>query len=252
MEWFGQAKTSFHQSPNPVILTLKDGSQQSLLSVCRSITPPCQLNPWLCNGHLQTIWAATTKDDIPVFYKRKIFEAEEPQYTGSFTVDFVVEANKAEPDPALPRRTSHFSNDASEKLTSPDSKPMLVAVHGLSGGSHELYLRHVLASLVRERDWEACVVNSRGCGRSKITSHVLYNGRATWDVRQTVKWLRKNFPNRPLFALGFSLGANFLTNVSILNNQQEPFKLFTQSADEMSALRSTSPKKGRSVSFKQL
>lgn len=47
---------------------------------------------------------------------------------------------------------------------------------------------------------------------SKITSPVLFNARATWDVRQTVKWLRKTFPNRPLYAIGFSLGANILTN----------------------------------------
>jgi predicted alpha/beta-fold hydrolase len=40
----------------------------------------------------------------------------------------------------------------------------------------------------------------------------LYNARATWDVRQVVKWLKKSFPNRPLFGLGFSLGANILTN----------------------------------------
>lgn len=31
---------------------------------------------------------------------------------------------------------------------------------------------------------------------------------------QVVKFLSKTFPNRPLFGLGFSLGANMLTNVS--------------------------------------
>jgi predicted alpha/beta-fold hydrolase len=49
----------------------------------------------------------------------------------------------------------------------------------------------------------------------KITTTVLYNGRATWDIRQVVKWCRKTFPNRPLFGIGFSLGANMMTNVSI-------------------------------------
>lgn len=97
---------------------------------------------------------------------------------------------------------------------------MLVALHGLSGGSHELYLRHVIAPLVKsggdgDGGWEACVVNSRGCANSKITTGVLYNARATWDVRQAVGWLRKTFPNRPLFGIGFSLGANILTNVRI-------------------------------------
>jgi hypothetical protein len=75
----------------------------------------------------------------------------------------------------------------------------------------------VLAPLVTaagEREWAACVVNSRGCAMHKITSNVLYNARATWDCRQTVKWLRKTFPNRPLYGIGYSLGANILTNVS--------------------------------------
>jgi len=97
-------------------------------------------------------------------------------------------------------------------LSSDDSKPMLVVLHGLSGGSHEIYLRHAIAPLIGEGGWEACVVNSRGCAGSKITSSVLYNARATWDVRQVVKFLRKTFPNRPLFGLGFSMGANMLTN----------------------------------------
>ena len=109
---------------------------------------------------------------------------------------------------------------------SADRRPMLVVLHGLSGGSHETYLRHVIAPLVvtgkeeaaqevdEGRGWEAVVVNSRGCARSKITSNVLFNARSTWDVRQVVQWLRKRFPNRPLFGVGFSLGANILTNVS--------------------------------------
>lgn len=100
---------------------------------------------------------------------------------------------------------------------------MLIALHGLSGGSHELYLRHVLSPLINEQDcvtgevnqkkWEALVVNARGCANSKITTPVLFNARATWDVRQVVRWARKTFPNRPLFAVGFSLGGNILSNV---------------------------------------
>lgn len=91
---------------------------------------------------------------------------------------------------------------------------MVVVLHGLSGGSHEIYLRHVLKPLA-EAGWEGCVVNSRGCAGSGITTGLLYNARATWDVRQVVEWLRERFPNRPLFGVGFSLGANILVNVCI-------------------------------------
>ncbi len=122
-----------------------------------------------------------------------------------------------ENDDSLPIRTTYFSDEEFDSIGSLDSRPMLVALHGLSGGSYEIYLKHVLAPLIAgtgHQPWEACVINSRGCAMHKITSSILYNARATWDCRQTIAWLRKTFPNRPLFGIGFSLGANILTNVS--------------------------------------
>ncbi|KAJ5046658.1 uncharacterized protein L3040_003892 [Drepanopeziza brunnea f. sp. 'multigermtubi'] len=160
------------------------------------------------------MWTSVKNDGPPICYKRKIFEAEDPAYAGTYAVDFVV-PTLSEKDETLPIRTTYFSDEAFQEIGSLDSKPMLVVLHGLSGGSYEIYLKHVLAPLVAaegDRQWEACVINSRGCAMHKITSSILYNARATWDCRQTVKWLRKTFPNRPLFGAGFSLGANIITN----------------------------------------
>jgi len=176
-------------------------------------TPPCQLNPLLFNGHIQTMWTATKQHGPPVYYKRKVFQADQHVYQGSFAVDFAVKPY-TEGDPSLPPRTTYYTEDEYENLGSEDSRPQLVVLHGLSGGSHEIYLRHVIAPLIADTLWDVCVVNSRGCAMSEVTGSVLYNARATWDVRQVVKWLRQKFPNRPLFGLGFSLGANILTNVS--------------------------------------
>ncbi|KAI9878744.1 MAG: hypothetical protein M1830_010650 [Pleopsidium flavum] len=208
----GQARTSYHHSKDPINLSTKIGVKISLPQICQSVTPACRLNPLLFNGHLQTFWTVVKSQDVPIYYKRKIFEAEDPRYEGTFAVDFVVQPYE-DNDNDLPPRTTNFKEDELQDIGSLDSKPMLVTLHGLSGGSHELYLRHVLAPLIsKEGGWEACVVNSRGCAMSKITSGVLYNARATGDVRQVVKWLRKTFPNRELYGIGFSLGANILTN----------------------------------------
>ena len=99
-----------------------------------------------------------------------------------------------------------------------------LAQHGLTGGSYEPYLRAVLEPLI-EAGWAACVVNSRGCAKSKITTGVLYNARATWDCRQVVAWCRKTWPKRKLYGIGFSLGANMLTNVSVrCNGTGEPYR----------------------------
>ncbi|KAG9245238.1 Alpha/Beta hydrolase protein [Calycina marina] len=216
MEWLGQAKINYTHSPDPISLKKKDGSDTTLLEICEQSTPPCNLNPLLFNGHLQTCWTAIKSDGPPLYYKRKVFEAENTSYAGSFCVDFVTQPSSgSSPDPDLPPRTTYFSDDEFVGIASLDSRPMLVALHGLSGGSYEVYLKHCLAPLVGaegEKQWEACVVNSRGCAHHKITSSVLFNARSTWDCRQTVKWLRQKFPNRPLFGIGFSLGANILTN----------------------------------------
>lgn len=245
---------TFHHSPTSLSLPRKktngkggsDGEKDapkediSLSDLCKSATPEkCQLNPLLFNGHLQTAYTVVKNVDVPIYYKRKIFEAENSIYKGQFAVDFVVEpydepgleeakvdekkkatSNNDQTNGDLPPRTTFLSESESASLPSTDTRPMLVALHGLSGGSHEIYLRHVLAPLVKsggdgDAGWEACVVNSRGCANSKITTGVLYNARATWDVRQVVRWLRETFPNRPLFGIGFSLGANILTNVRI-------------------------------------
>lgn len=216
---FGYGRASFHHSPNPLELRTKDGKKTNLLDICKEATPPCRLNPFLFNGHLQTFWTAACNDDLTIYYKRKIFEAEDPAFAGTFAVDFVVAPYK-ETDKSLPPRTTYYKDVEVDAIGSLDNKPMLVNLHGLSGGSHEVYLRCVLEPIAKD-GWEACVVNSRGCAKSSITSAVLYNARATWDIRQVVKWLRKTFPNRPLFGIGYSLGANILVNVSTVDKLRQ-------------------------------
>jgi uncharacterized protein len=229
----GHAKTEYHHSTKTITLrTEKSASNPSKQDIsfpdlCRTVTPPCKLNPFLFNGHLQTLWTVVKSQSVPIHYRRRVFEHQDPRFAGQFTVDFAVSdpspnyAGEAEGEEGLPERTRYLTPSEIQRMDSGeagkgDSKPMLVVLHGLSGGSHELYLRHVLAKLLKPADgevrWEACVINSRGCANSKITSSVLYNARATWDIRQTVKWLRRTFPDRQLFGIGFSLGANILTN----------------------------------------
>lgn len=214
LSWvLGRARVSFTNCAEPVTIVTKSGQSIPLPDLVKDVTPPCHLNPLLFNGHLQTAYTVVKGYDIPVIYKRKVFTSNNPAVPGSFTVDFVHRIASDEVDSSLPPRTTYFSEQEIGEIGSDDSKPMLVALHGLAGGSNEIYLRHVLAPLTTEEGgWEACVVNSRGCAMSKITSNVLYNARATWDVRQVVNWLREKFPNRPLFGIGFSLGANIMTN----------------------------------------
>ncbi|GAB7327072.1 hypothetical protein MBLNU13_g10999t1 [Cladosporium sp. NU13] len=246
--WPGACDITYTHSAEPLTLPTKSGPSRALPSLIEDSVPPCNLNPFLPNGHLQTFWTAMKFDGPPIHYKRRTFAASQDSFAGHFTVDFVTAA----PPPAsserdaeghiahdagltddpvgvghhyLPPRTTYFSDAAFDALGADDDKPLLICLHGLSGGSYETYLRHVLAPLVAETpagakagglsggEWEALVVNSRGCAGSKITNSMLYNARATWDVRQTVKWAREKWPRRRMFGVGFSLGANILTTV---------------------------------------
>jgi predicted alpha/beta-fold hydrolase len=183
MEWLGRAKTRFTTAPSPIRIVSKDGTSTNLLAVSKATTPPCQLNPLLFNGHLQTMWTAAKQHGPSVYYRRRVFTADHPSYPGTFAVDFVDEPF-AERDASLPPRTAYMSDAEFEGIASDDARPQLVVLHGLSGGSHEIYLRHAIAPLVESGDWEVCVVNSRGCANSTLTTGLLYNARATWDVRQ--------------------------------------------------------------------
>jgi predicted alpha/beta-fold hydrolase len=143
----GLAKITFTHSPSPLPLTKKDRTSTNLLSICQDSTPPCRLNPLLFNSHLQTIWTAINDNRRAIYYKRKVFQSDDPAYESSFAVDFIVPPF-SENNESLPTRTIFFKDKEFGRIASLDKRPMLITLYGLSGGSHEIYLKDVLAPLV--------------------------------------------------------------------------------------------------------
>ncbi|KAG0129831.1 Alpha/Beta hydrolase protein [Tuber indicum] len=218
---FWPAHPTSHHSNNPITLKTKTKTLP-FPALTTPLLTPFHANPFLFNGHLQTFWTAVKWDDPhAIYYARQLLR--NPADGGHFAVDFVVpEASPPTPAPAatggnLPPRTRDMTEEEVAKLGSDDDTPMVIALHGLSGGSHELYLRSVLAPLTRKVEeggggFAACVVNARGCALSKVTTGQLFNARFTEDLRQTVRYLQEVYPRRPLYAVGFSFGANILAN----------------------------------------
>src|SRR5438045_2721698 len=87
----GRATTHFFTGKNSIRVRTKDGKEMSLIDLCKSVLPPCWLNPFLFNGHLQTMWTVLKTQTVPIYYKRRIFEQQDPAYPGSFAVDFVTD-----------------------------------------------------------------------------------------------------------------------------------------------------------------
>ncbi|KAJ7494803.1 Alpha/Beta hydrolase protein [Mycena galericulata] len=96
-----------------------------------------------------------------------------------------------------------------------DDTPIIVVQHGLTGGSHEPYVRAILAPActpVRKGGlgYRAVVVNFRGCSGVPITSPKFYTAAHTDDLRQALMYLAFKCPRAPLLGLGFSIGANIM------------------------------------------
>lgn len=204
---------SFHHAVQTISLRTRNLATISLANFTAPSVQTFYANPLLWNGHLQTCYTSLNPaDPYDVYYARK--HLINPNDGGHFALDFVVDKFDGPASEDLPVRTKHMTAVEASGLGSDDTKPMLVALHGLSGGSHEIYLRAVLAPLItKESGFAGCVVNARGCAMSKITTQQLFNARFTEDIREATKYLKKIYPNRPLYVVGFSLGANILTNV---------------------------------------
>ncbi|PCH35623.1 AB-hydrolase YheT [Wolfiporia cocos MD-104 SS10] len=201
---------------SPVSVTVKDSpgskktKQESLRTFIETRCPSLlrEFRPvwWLFSGHLQTGYSVVgdfTKVD-KVEYERTSLRTVDG---GTLGLDFT--------PPQSERKLS-------------DDTPIAVVLHGLTGGSHESYVRAVLAPVCTPKEqgglgYRAVVVNFRGCAGVPITSPQLYSAGHTEDIRVAVYYIRKKYPCAPLLGLGFSLGANVL--VRYLSEEGENSRL---------------------------
>lgn len=91
----------------------------------------------------------------------------------------------------------------------PPDGPVLILLPGLTGGSGDTYVQHMLVRARRSK-WRVVVFNSRGCGSSPVTSSQFYSASFTEDLRQVVNHVKTRHPSSRLYAVGWSLGANIL------------------------------------------
>lgn len=179
-------------------VTVEEPWIEYLIPRCPSLWDPKHAfcpTPFLFSGHLQTFFASKTnwEDRYQILYER---EKLHPTDGGTISLDWT---------PSIP-------SSASDAL--PLDAPCIVVMHGLSGGSHEAYVRSFLEGMTVDLPgYRAVVVNFRGCANTPITSPQLYNGGYTPDFRFALSHIQDRIPDAPLGAIGFSLGANLLVKV---------------------------------------
>ncbi|KAL6825331.1 Alpha/Beta hydrolase protein [Trichoderma camerunense] len=221
----GRSDIVFHHHSSSLNLTPKNENPINWADICKNAIPSTYTRPMFFNGHVQTIRILLDNPELPIYYKRWMFQQSNKLFEGEFAVDFAIRSLQDSGGQSPLEITTMFTKEEFENIGSLDSRPMLVVLHGMNGGSGEAYLRRSLMPFINGgEEWEACVVNSRGCAGSQLGNGILYNARSTWDLRQIVEWLQQKFPNRPLFALGFSMGANMLVHYLAEEGQKCPIR----------------------------
>ncbi|KAF7327693.1 AB hydrolase-1 domain-containing protein [Mycena kentingensis (nom. inval.)] len=159
---------------------------------CTSLKTKFRPTWWLNNGHMQTVYSVLGdfSNVDRVWYQRRLLRLVDG---GTLGLDFT----------------------PPEAASVPADAPILVVQHGLTGGSHEPYVRSILAPACTpvERGglgYRAVVINFRGCSGVPITSAKFYTGAQTDDLRQALTYISSQYPDAPLLGLGFSIGGNVL------------------------------------------
>ena len=87
--------------------------------------------------------------------------------------------------------------------------PLVALFHGLEGSSASHYARMLVRTLATS-NWQAVIVHFRGCsGEPNRLARAYHSGDAA-EIDWVLERLRAEHRNRPLFAIGVSLGGNAL------------------------------------------
>jgi predicted alpha/beta-fold hydrolase len=160
-----------------------DSPHKELLKECPSLK---QYYPSMVfvNGHTQTFGVKLFRTAPKLLYEREYVPLEDG---GAIALDW-----------------------DSEMLSCDESVPTILVMHGLVGSSTSKYIRNLVSTL-KQRGWRPVVFNARGMGTSELRSPSTFIASRTSDLRQAVKFIKQKFPNSPLLAAAYSMGANILT-----------------------------------------
>ncbi|KMZ60404.1 Abhydrolase domain-containing protein [Zostera marina] len=136
------------------------------------------------NRHIETIFAAFYRSVPDVVLKRECVRTNDD---GVVSLDWV------------------FGEDLDLSFNS----PILILLPGLTGGSHDSYVRH-MAFKARRDGFRVVVFNSRGCAGSPVITPQFYSASYTEDLRQVVSCVRERYSKSKIYGIGWSLGANIL------------------------------------------
>jgi len=94
-------------------------------------------------------------------------------------------------------------------ISSVNSKNAVIAIHGLEGSAHSLYILS-LAKYLNEQDIDIISVNLRGCGGQDNKFIYAYHAGFTQDLECVLNHITKNYDYQSISLVGYSLGGNMV------------------------------------------
>jgi len=144
---------------------------------------PYRAPGWLPGGHAQTIYPLLIKPQ-PLAYRRERWDTPD----GDF-IDLDWNDSAREPDRA--------------------PTPLVVLFHGLEGSSNSHYALSLMGAL-KAIGWGGVVVHFRGCSGEANRLPRAYHSGDSAEVDWILRRLKREQTDRPLYAMGVSLGGNVL------------------------------------------
>ncbi len=138
--------------------------------------------PWWCrNRHLQTLYPALFRKPPAIDTETEQFELPDG--------DFI----------DLTWTTGNNKTDC----------PLVIVLHGLEGSVNSPYAAGLLKTIAKN-NWQALLMHFRGCSGRHNRLNRSYHSGDTGDIHALINELKLRYPNRPIAAVGISLGGNVL------------------------------------------
>ena len=90
------------------------------------------------------------------------------------------------------------------------SGPIVILLHGLEGSINSFYIKNAINTLIKQ-DWKICVMHFRSCSGRVNESPIAYHGGINYDFDYFIKQLKGKFPEKRIYAVGFSIGGCVLS-----------------------------------------
>lgn len=158
------------------------------------INPKSDFKPawWLANPHAQTVWPAFFRRQAKLLVKRERITTPDDDF---LDLDWY----------------------------GPDSGPLVILLHGLTGSSQSSYIMGMQSALLAN-SFRSVALNFRGCSGEMNRSSRCYHSGETADLNFIYQLLRQREPKTPMAMVGYSLGGNAL--LKWLGEQGEEAHLF--------------------------